>query len=176
MKPVVGIEPDSSLPEPVPACSEEEWMEATGLEWPLLAVEGENIIDISSSSGQVSKIKHKENVSTNTNKLNNKGSQLRDTTGDATMASAMSGSENLARETMDQAGPDGQSEKDPDVEYRAPLRAPQMPLLYLDDEALVNADEPAGSADEKGGQKKKKNGRKNNKVKEITVNGLKYNK
>ena len=81
------------------------------------------------------------------------------------MASAMSGSENLARETMDQAGPDGQSVKDQDVEYRAPLRAPQMPLLYLDDEALVNADEPAGSADEKGGQKKKKNGKKNNKVK-----------
>ena len=45
-----------SLPEPVPACTEAEWTEMTGMGWPQLAVtDAEEIVDVSSSSEQVSK-------------------------------------------------------------------------------------------------------------------------
>ena len=47
-----------SLPEPVPACTEAEWTEMTGMGWPQLAVtDAEEIVDVSSSSEQVSKAK-----------------------------------------------------------------------------------------------------------------------
>ena len=161
-----------SLPEPVPACTEAEWTEMTGMGWPQLAVtDAEEIIDVSSSSEQVSKAERKIMLRSLIITKLQAGSQLRDTSGDISMATILS-CDGAARQGEGAQGPSDKGRERPDdAQPRAQPqpRIPTLPLVFPDDEVTV--EEPADKDEAKGFVKRKKQGKKGQKVRKKNNNG-----
>ena len=161
-----------SLPEPVPACTEAEWTEMTGMGWPQLAVtDAEEIVDVSSSSEQVSKAERKIMLRSLIITKLQAGSQLRDTSGDISMATILS-CDGAARQGEGAQGPSEKGRERPDdAQSRAQPqpRIPTLPLVFPDDEVAV--EEPVDKDEAKGFAKRKKQGKKGQKVRKKNNNG-----
>ena len=97
------------------------------------------------------------------------GSQLRDTSGDISMATILS-CDGAARQGEGAQGPSEKGRERPDdAQPRAQPqpRIPTLPLVFPDDEVAV--EEPVDKDEAKGFAKRKKQGKKGQKVRKTTI-------